>query len=112
MADHEDGATEDDRLLLVIADELQAEWQMGGLSRGLYFEFAAEIATRFAARKVAAEREACAKVCEGRVNGGLPLTRNSNDFDCEAAACANAIRMRSNAEITGRTLAQNEADGA
>lgn len=41
---------------------------------------------------VAAERARCANLCEARVTGGLPLTRASSDFDCEAVACAMAIR--------------------
>lgn len=37
----------DNALLQKIANELENEWQMGGLSEGLYFDWAREIAIRF-----------------------------------------------------------------
>lgn len=43
---------------------------------------------RFAALVAAAEREACAKVCEGRYMG------DNNREDAEARRCAAAIRAR------------------
>ena len=49
------------------------------------------------------EREACARVCEE--DAFVDQWRG-------LAEAAKRIRERSNAEITGRTLAQNEADGA
>ena len=55
------------------------------------------------------EREACAKVCENHKGTMTPTGRR---LEPDGSDCAHAIRMRSNAEITGRTLAQNEADGA
>jgi len=45
----------DANLLHELADKLEAEWQMGGLSDGLYFDWAAEIALRFHEAKSAME---------------------------------------------------------
>lgn len=48
---HEDLATEDDRLLMKIAKDIEQKWNMYGLSSDLYFEWAAEIALRFYTQK-------------------------------------------------------------
>ena len=49
-----------------------------------------EALERFAALVAAAEREACAKVCEARYMG------DNNREDMEARRCSAAIRARSN----------------
>lgn len=48
----------DDALLQKICDDVQREWQMGGLSDGLYGDYAKEVAKRYAARPEAGYREA------------------------------------------------------
>ena len=73
--------TEKNMDLQKICDDVQREWQMGGLSDGLYGDYAKEVARRAAEE----EREACASVAED--------TAASRD----AEAIADAIRARSNA---------------
>ena len=60
--------------------------EAGGLPDPMVFIGAYE---RFAAMVVAAEREACAKVCEARYMG------DNNREDMEARRCSAAIRARS-----------------
>ena len=60
------------------------------LAAGASFE-TAESMFRFAALVTAAEREACAKVCEARYMG------DNNREDLEAKRCAAAIRARGDA---------------
>jgi hypothetical protein len=55
--DYEDSDTEDAKMLRQIADRLESEWAMCGISSGLYFEWAAEIAVRFHAAKISANAE-------------------------------------------------------
>jgi len=49
-------STDDSKLLQELANQLQSEWQMGGLADGLYFDWAAEIALRFHKAKSANAR--------------------------------------------------------
>lgn len=56
---YEDSESPDANLLREIARQLEDELEMSGLSSGLYFEFAAEIAMRFHAAKDSAN-----EVCE------------------------------------------------
>lgn len=67
-----------------IAQTVAAEWQMG--FDGIELDFALEVARRAAA----AEREACAKVCEqqGRMAG------EAMTFYTATGQCAQAIRDR------------------
>ncbi len=58
----------------------------------------------FAALVAAAEREACAKLCEARFTGDL--TRE----DMEAKRCAEAIRARIGSREDCRTAYKNEKD--
>ena len=37
----------DERLFKKIAEEIEKEWQMGGLSDGIYYDYALEIARRY-----------------------------------------------------------------
>ena len=61
----------------------------GGCWR-LNAEFDEDDLSRFAALVAAAEREACAKVCEARYMG------DNNREDMEARRCSAAIRARGN----------------
>ena len=49
----------DARALQEIAETVEREWQMGGLSEGLYFRYACEVAERFyrAKSRVVQDRE-------------------------------------------------------
>jgi hypothetical protein len=66
----------------------------------------------FADEVAANERERCAKTCEARrraVSNGNGLSMFSHDpASVEAGYCADAIRERSNAELTGRASAACE----
>lgn len=46
-----------------------------------------------AAKAAQDEREACEKACMSRIEK-IPVTPGSSDFDCEALACAIAIKKR------------------
>lgn len=74
-----------------IAGQVAAEYQM--VFAGVEFDFALEVARR----AVAAEREACAKMCEALTEC---CTLNSASHQT-ARLCAFEIRTRSNCEITG-----------
>lgn len=81
-------------------EETESAWYPGITEK--HFELAIQDAVR-------TEREACAKVAEkfnfnDRAEIEPPRTMPKY--------VAQAIRTRSNAEITGRTLAQNEAEDA
>ena len=52
---YDDSELPDANLLREIAQQLEDELEMSGLSSGLYFEWAAEIAMRFHAAKVSAD---------------------------------------------------------
>ncbi len=70
-----------------ICDEVQREWGLGGLSGGLYGDYAKEVARR----AVAAEREACAQLCENNDMSWADDVWNEAVRDCAAK-----IRARSN----------------
>lgn len=69
---------------------IRMAWESGGHASGFHARWVmyAQDLERFAALVAAAEREACAKVCESRFMGDL--TRE----DMEAKRCAEAIRAR------------------
>lgn len=86
--------------------DVQEDFGMGGLTEGVLSDFAREVAMR----AVEVEREACAKVCEQRADTYLNPPIDGNEFiagyrEEEARLCADAIRMRSNAEFSGRPKA-------
>ena len=91
-----------------IAEQLVTEWQKQDRMPPMAWDFrgfaaaAAEIAAK-------AEREACAQVCDDKAD---EWADSAHPSALDQRDCARSIRLRSNAEITGRTLAQNEADGA
>jgi hypothetical protein len=57
-----------------------------------------------------AEREACAEVCESFI-GEQPRAGFHGEYKQGAKNCAAAIRMRSNAELTGRCRRSGSAPG-
>lgn len=72
--------------LEALVQQVENEWQMGGLAGTMYGEFAIEVAKL----AVAAEREACAKACEEvDLHSGDHL-KNSDP----RVTCAAAIRAR------------------
>lgn len=75
--------TRDD--IIRMAEETGINWDLG---KGPFFYFTTNGIERFAALVAAAEREACAKVCDARVIG------DHNREDQEAKRCADAIRAR------------------
>jgi len=75
-----------------ICDDVECEWQAGGLSDGIYCDYAKEVARR----AVEIEREECAKVCEAVRTIAKML--NQREAECTAAECADDIRTRSNTE--------------
>jgi hypothetical protein len=50
------------RMAREAGEAIETEWKMGGLSDGLYMDWAEAVALRVADAVAAAEREACAKV--------------------------------------------------
>lgn len=74
---------------------IQAEWQMGGLTGGLYEDFAVELAKRVQA----AERERCAKICESRMTRSQSGHPYPEGWD--AACLINAADIRGpNVEVS------------
>lgn len=74
-----------------IADEIQDEWQMGGLGKGtMYCDFAVEVAKR----AVAIEREACA-ILGARTMEDMGRKAGGKIF-ADGQVIADAIRARSN----------------
>jgi hypothetical protein len=71
-----------------ICEAVEKEWQSGGLSDGIYGDYAKEVARR----AVAAEREACMNLCLSEKRN--PFSRDHNNGLQHAA---DAIRARSNA---------------
>lgn len=63
--------------------KIEAEWKMGGLSGGVYEDFAVELAKR----AVAAERERCAKLCRqvAEENANQDSYHWYGCMDCKAA---------------------------
>ena len=74
--------------------KIQTEWQIGGLTGGLYEDFAVTLAKR----AVAAERERCARLCQQVAND------NENQDSYHWYGC-----MDCKAAIEGPELANNQA---
>jgi len=80
-----------------IADEIQDEWQMGGLGKGtMYCDFAVEVAKR----AVAIEREACA-ILGARTMEDMGRKAGGKIF-ADGQVIADAIRARSNSRAKGQ----------
>ena len=61
---------------------------------GIYQESIERFAALVAAAAKAEEREACAKVCEGRIGGAVQTNEWWNGFKAAMKQCAAAIRAR------------------
>lgn len=95
-----------DQIIQCARDEARSvasHWQMGGLSDGVYMDFAEEVACRVAALVAAHEREECAKVCDAKALAEYPQTARGLGFSFSLQwdsarnaekACAAAIRAR------------------
>ena len=84
-----------------IAECVAAELKLGIGGRMLYF------AAQVAKRAVEIEREACAELCERHAAEPLILRAmkiSERPFSGAALDCAELIRMRYNAELTGDPL--------
>lgn len=77
----------------IIAVAREAGYQHLPTVRLAYSEFDLQ---RFAELIAAREREACAKVCEGRIGGAVQTNEWWAGFRTAMAQCASAIRARSN----------------
>lgn len=58
--------------------DVQTEYGLGGLADGLYGDYASDVARRYAALRVAEERERCAKLCDTEAaisSGSRPTAR-------------------------------------
>ena len=82
---------------------LEDEWDVGGLSDGFYMDWAEEIAVRVAIQVAAAEREACARVCDDKA---LRMEREAAD-----AGADDAISLRSSAWLISVCAAAIRARG-
>ena len=60
--------------------------------------------TEYAAAQVAAEREACAKVCDAQAERETLRASDGFEGTSAAEACANTIRERSNVEVQAPAL--------
>ena len=80
-------------------EELEAAWNANADRFNQWSELGLDEIVAFAQE---VEREACAKVCENEYphSGYHPTLRKA------ARQCAAAIRVRSNAELSGATLAE------
>jgi len=66
-----------------IAMEVESEFQLGGLSDGLYFTFAAEVAKRYASIAVSKERERRDAQIIEFINSGEPAPWNDTGWSVE-----------------------------
>lgn len=80
-----------DEKIAEIAEQVETEWEMGGLAGGLYEDFAAEVGKRYALLAVQRERERCAKVA-ARWKVKSPNNWNEVGQTTTAEAIAAAIR--------------------
>jgi len=83
-----------------ICDDVEREWQMGGLSDGLYGDYAKEVARR----AVDAEREACVKACEAAEDTGddRGIERDVAMWNKAVAYWVRRLKERSNIQIEAR----------
>lgn len=75
-------------------DILRMAREAGGLQEGLYFDIDVHSLERFAVLVAAAEREACAKVCEHMWRSWLDSPEENEPNKPDAEDCYRAIRAR------------------